>query len=338
MVQAAKPRHGDDFAICVGIRLCSTPRRRSLRQRKMRSVIVVIADVLRHQSLQVLFVEHNDVVEQVPSAVADPSLCNPILPRTAEAGSLGFDTEGLDCADDFFVEVRAAIKEQISRRRIIGKGLAELLDDPRTGRMPGDIAVKNTTPVVRDNEEAIEHAEGQRRHGEEVHRGDSLTVITQESSPSLCRLGISRRFSHPTQYRSLRDIESEYLQLAVNARPSPHRVLRDHAEDELAQFLVDAPSSRAGPMPREPRPVQLEPGAMPADDGLWLDEDQRTFPFRPEPPQYHPEQPIRRSETGLRVPLLQGSELLPQGQIFQEQIATRTNGPGSQFEQEPQQA
>ena len=93
------------------------------------------------------FVEHNDLVEQVPSAVADPSLCNPILPRAAEAGSLGFDAEGLDCADDFFVEVRAAIKEQISRRRIIGKGLAELLDDPRTGRMPGDIAVKNTTPV-----------------------------------------------------------------------------------------------------------------------------------------------------------------------------------------------
>jgi hypothetical protein len=91
-------------------------------------------------------------------------------------------------------------------------------------------------------------------------------------------------------------------------------------------------------MPREPRPVQLEPGAMPADDGLWLDEDQRTFPFRPEPSQYHPEQSIRRSETGLRVPLLQGSELLPQGQVFQEQIATRTNGPGSQFEQEPPQA
>ena len=98
-------------------------------------------------------------------------------------------------------------------------------------------------PVVRDNEEAIENTEGQRRHGEEVHRRH----------------------------------------------------------------------------------------------GFWLDEDQRTFPFRPEPPQYHPEQPIRRSETGLRVPLLQGSELLPQGQIFQEQIATRTNGLGSQFEQEPQQ-
>jgi hypothetical protein len=77
---------------------------------------------------------------------------------------------------------------------------------------------------------------------------------------------------------------------------------------------------------------------MPADDGLRLNEDQRTFPFRPEPPQYHPEQPIRRSETELRVPLLQDSELLTKGQIFQEQIATRTNEPGSQFEQEPQQA
>jgi hypothetical protein len=38
----------------------------------------------------------------------------------------------------------------------------------------------------------------------------------------------------------------------VNPRRSPGRVLRDHAEDEFAQLLADAFSSRALPVPREP--------------------------------------------------------------------------------------
>jgi hypothetical protein len=148
--------------------------------------------------------------------------------------------------------------------------------------------------------------------------------------------GVNVRCPHTSQYVtvSLRDIEAEHLQLAVNARRSPHRVLRDHAEDEFAQFLVGAPSSR-GVRCRESHvqynlnPVRRQRTTVSG----WTRTSERFHSGQ----SHHPEQPIRRSETGLRVPLLQGSELLPQGQIFQEQIATRTNGPGSQFEQEPQQ-
>jgi hypothetical protein len=38
------------------------------------------------------------------------------------------------------------------------------------------------------------------------------------------------------------------------------------------------------------------------------------------------------------MPPLQNGKLLPQGQILQEQIATRTKGPDKQYEQKPQQA
>ncbi len=41
----------------------------------------------------------------------------PPKPRTSEAGPLGLDVEGLYRADDFFVEVRGAIEDQITRRR-----------------------------------------------------------------------------------------------------------------------------------------------------------------------------------------------------------------------------
>jgi hypothetical protein len=50
---------------------------------------MVIVDVLNHEPFQVAFIEDDHMVEQVPTAVADPAFGNTVLPRTSEAGSLG---------------------------------------------------------------------------------------------------------------------------------------------------------------------------------------------------------------------------------------------------------
>ena len=76
----------------------------------MRPVLVVIADVFVHEALQMALMENNHMIEQVATTGADPALGHAVLPRTAEAGSLGLDAEALYRADDFLVEIRAAIK------------------------------------------------------------------------------------------------------------------------------------------------------------------------------------------------------------------------------------
>jgi hypothetical protein len=148
--------------------------------------------------------------------------------------------------------------------------------------------VHNAPPIMRNDEEAIEYAEGERRHGEEIHRGNGFTMIVQKRRPSLCRLGIPRGFPHPALHGSFRNVEAKHLQLAVNARRSPGRVLGDHTEDQLSQFPADMSSSNAGPMPGEPFPVQLETRAMPEDYSLGLDQDQDSPPVRPQPTQNDP--------------------------------------------------
>lgn len=45
------------------------------------------------------------------------------------------------------------------------------------------IKMKNPASVMGDDEETVEHAKSQRRHGEEVHCGDSLAMIGQEGLP-----------------------------------------------------------------------------------------------------------------------------------------------------------
>jgi len=54
-------------------------------------------------------VENDHLVEQIAAAVADEALGNAVLPRTAEAGSFGLDTEALYHVDHLGIEAGAAV-------------------------------------------------------------------------------------------------------------------------------------------------------------------------------------------------------------------------------------
>jgi hypothetical protein len=85
-------------------------------------------------------------------------------------------------------------------------------------------------PVVRDHKEAVENTECDCRHGEEIHCGNCFAMVAEKRRPSLCRLRISRRFPHPSQNSTLRNVVAEHLQLAMHPRRTPSPVPRYHAE------------------------------------------------------------------------------------------------------------
>ena len=251
---------------------------------------------------------------------------------------VGLNAETLHCLDHFIIELWAPIEDPVAGGRIIGKRLAQLLNDPCTCRMASHLALKNTPSVMRDDEKAVEHSEGQRRHSKEIHRGDGLTMIAQKGRPSFGWLRTPRRSPHPAQHGSLRKIEAKHFQFAVDARCTPCGIIRDHAKDQLAQFLADAFSACPNPTPREPRPIELEPCTMPANDCLWLDDDQRVLPFRPESPQDHPEQLIGGGDLRARMPLLHSDKLLAESQVLKQQVAARAKKADKEDNYEPQQA
>lgn len=183
------------------------------------------------------------------------------------------------------------------------------------------IEMKNSPPIMGNDEEAMENAECECWHGEEIHCGDGLAVIAQKRRPSLCRFGVTRRFAHPAKDGSFGDVEAKHFQLAVNARCAPGRVLGDHAKDNFAQFPANALPSRTDPMPRTPSPVVLEPGTMPADDRFGLNDDERLLPARPESAKGDPKQPIRHCHARPRTPMCQHGKLLAQGQILKNQTS-----------------
>ena len=79
-------------------------------------------------------------------------------------------------------------------------------------------------------------------------------------------------------------------------RRSPGRILGNHLEDQFPYFLGELLSSDWPLRKREPASIQTEAGAMPTDDCLRGNNNQRAFPFRPHPLSGHPEQFLEQME------------------------------------------
>jgi len=56
---------------------------RILREGKMRSIFVIIANVFHHQPLQMALVKNDHLIEQVASAASHSTLGHTVLPRAA---------------------------------------------------------------------------------------------------------------------------------------------------------------------------------------------------------------------------------------------------------------
>jgi hypothetical protein len=69
MMQTAEPQHRHNFSARIGVLRCLAAGGRFLRQPEMRSVVVVITDVVIHQAFEVPFIGNDDMVEQIPATV-----------------------------------------------------------------------------------------------------------------------------------------------------------------------------------------------------------------------------------------------------------------------------
>jgi hypothetical protein len=106
------------------------------------------------------------------------------LPGRLDTRSLGVQPGRLQERDDLAVEDGIAIQDDVAMRTYVRKGLAQLLHDPLSRRVPGSVEVQDVAASVRDDEEAVQNAEGRRRHGEEVERDNRLTVVANKREPA----------------------------------------------------------------------------------------------------------------------------------------------------------
>src|SRR5215470_13956236 len=130
------------------------------------------------------------------------------------------------------VELAVAIEDQILGCTIFREGLSQLLHDPGTGGMCGDVEVQDSATAVSDYEKAVQYPEGRGGHGEKVHGGDSLTMILEKGEPALA--GVSRRgpLRQVAGDGGLGDYEAQLQELTVDPGSTPSRIFGRHRSDE----------------------------------------------------------------------------------------------------------
>ena len=153
-------------------------------------------------------------------------------------------------------------------------------------------------------------------------------MVLEEGQPPFARITPAAYAAEIPSHGSFRHLETELLKFAVDLGCAPTGILFCHLADEPSNLLGDLrPTAvRAG----SPTPVQVEAGAMPADDSFGLDDDEYLGLARPDAMQGNPKQPVERVQRRPRPFPLENSHLLSQGKNFQGGVAATseedTNG------------
>ena len=186
------------------------------------------------------------------------------------------------------------------------------------------IEVQDLTPVVADDEKAVQNTKRERWDGEKVHRGNCLAMVSEERQPSFHRIWISRSSPDPSRDTPFREIETELEKFAVNARRSPGRILGNHTENQGADLFADTLPSPYLADSGDPRPIQTKPRSMPVHHGSRSDQDERLPPPGPERSQRNPEQLVQGSQSTARSLRVQSQQLPTENQVFEDEVRPAT--------------
>jgi hypothetical protein len=128
----------------------------------------------------------------------------------------------------------------------MGKGIDDLLCRPRCRRMLGSVEMNDPPPMVEKDNEDEEDSTGDGWYGEEIDRAERGGVIREEGSPCL-RRWTARPPQNPGN-GSLRDLDAQFTQLAMDPRSAPERIRGGDLHHECPNGCICA--GAAGTAPR----------------------------------------------------------------------------------------
>ncbi len=278
---------------------------------------MVIGDVLREKSLEMSLVQRDDIIQQLAATTSNPALGHAILPRALDRRLHTFYLHGSNRRGNFESILCVVIKDEDLGRGLIREGFAHLLDNPSAGRIPRNIEVQDASTVVADDEEAVEHVEGERRDREEIHRRDGFAVIMQERQPTFGGFWMPGCSPHPARDGGFRYLEAEHEEFPVDARRTPGWILRDHLEDQLTDLFGDSPATAASFSHfAKHRPIQFVSSLVPPNNSFRQHQKESLLPLRPEAAREHPKQLIEWPQFWPGMFAFQDGKLLPESEVF----------------------
>lgn len=98
---------------------------------------MLVLEVRKRKLDKMIPVKHDPMIGKFPSTIADPSLCDSILPRTSVSAEPWLDTHCLGESHQLGTEDRVAVEYQIIWLSIKGQCLTQLLNHLCSRRVKG---------------------------------------------------------------------------------------------------------------------------------------------------------------------------------------------------------
>ena len=147
MMQAANLRNRDD--VTKRRRLDITRRRRVAIERQMRPRLVIVAEVIGNDSLQMPFVQHDDTVQAFSPYTPDYTLAVRVLPRRTRCRGNFLDAHALNALRELLTVDSITIPNQESRSHVVRKGILDLLASPSGMRIGRDVEMDYLATIAR---------------------------------------------------------------------------------------------------------------------------------------------------------------------------------------------
>src|SRR6266542_2927224 len=102
------------------------------------TIFVMIIHVGKDQPAEMLFIDRDYMIQDLPAATSDPAFGHSVLPGRLRARWFGLQPCCLQERHHLAVDFRLPIEDRVTIRPPFRKCLAQLLHDPRHGRMTRD--------------------------------------------------------------------------------------------------------------------------------------------------------------------------------------------------------
>lgn len=223
---------------------------------------MVIREVAGQHSFEMVFVEHDHMIETLAAERADDPFGVGILPRRSRGGDHRFDAQVLDALLDVDTEYRIAVAEKVTGCFVPGERFDDLLSCPLSCWVSGHVEVDHFSAVVAKDQKTVQEAKGERWHGEEIDGHDIADVVVEKRPPVLGRwLGM---FHHVFSHRRFRYRIAEQPQLRLDTRCAPGHIFGRHPPNQIADLSVSFGSTDFASL-GFPAPIPFEAPPVPMD-------------------------------------------------------------------------
>ena len=196
---------------------------------------------------------------------------------------------------EILTEDCVTVPQEVAGELIEQESVAQLLAGPFGGWLPSHVAVNYAATIMGKYQEDVENMKADRRNREEVDGNELRDVVLKERTPSL--RGRLANTHHIFGHAGLANVDTEFEQLAMNARCSPCGILATHLANQIADFTRNGGTARLA-VANFPGPEKAKGPSMPGHDRFGFHYDQRRAPVSPDARQANPEQAISRGQFG----------------------------------------